>query len=246
MAFISIRVSHLSKRILLKDYADKCDQNVIRLNAYDELLHTLRLRAATRYTELKRLTTTLDFDLPDEKANNIRKTLIGGYFNRIHTDRFCLEVADTLHGSDDPLKKRAAIRTWLEHYGIEEDELALDTAEKIFYRFRKNLPKSCTRPKRFVRPNCKISTPKNTPLSMEQAQAKAAQFAAQNPLHFVGMRQQPLKRRLRQLDIYCYTQFAAMTPHELHKRLHIPTRTTYHALRQFRRFLKTAKNLTAF
>lgn len=247
MPIIRLQLAPISAKIIRHEHSHNAQNGIIQLSENDLLLHFLTLRPNTNQTDFKRLTATLDFDVPTNKMRYIDPKTVGNALKRLHILTMCRDVALSTKPADN---KKLALQNWLYKRGVEEDDFPLETALKIFLRFRqKNMSKTCNKSDFFVLSNCNNLTTVQAPLiplSMEAAELRIEQFRQQNAAHFLTKRGEPHHKRLKQFRLWVWVKIVQMPIRKIEKTYHIPSRTTYHAVRRFQHFLDNTQNLTAF
>jgi hypothetical protein len=247
MPIIRLQLAPISAKIIAHEYHPNADNGTIQLTDNDLLLHFLTLSPNTNQSDFKRLTATLDFDVPANKAKYINSKTVGNSLKRLHILTMCRDVAQSLNLNSNI---KSDLQNWLRNRGVEEDDFALETALKLFLRFRqKNMSNCCKVSKIFVPSDCNNSTSQSEcegPLSIEAAELAIEQFKQQNAPYFQTKRGQPLKKLLKQFRLWVWVRIVNMPIGKIEKNYKIPSRTTYHAVRRFQHFLDNTKNLTAF
>jgi hypothetical protein len=132
---IEIKVHPMSKRILEAEYGAQ----PIQIGRHDLLFAYLCFSPLRDRLNYQRADVILSDKVLIEVHNNFgyhiykQAHLIGINLFRIHKDQMCRHAAFAVqHGKD----VRPALISWLEIYGIQEDDYGLDTAYKAWQRFR--------------------------------------------------------------------------------------------------------------
>lgn len=137
MNIIHLPVAPLSRKILLAEYGPEPIHLGERNLLYRQMCYRVdRTPWLKRHQQL--LTTSIQISINKHLWEKVRQEphQVGYHLYELHKDRMFTWVSGRVSGVDKEQLK--AIRKYLEMYQVEEDEFGLDTAYRIWKRFKEN------------------------------------------------------------------------------------------------------------
>jgi hypothetical protein len=242
LKIVSLKISRFSKRIILHEYRHSIVNGVVVLCTDDELLYQLSCKHIEE-KDFSTLNDILDVCIP---SNRSVSDAVGMVLHKLHKRKMCHDVS-----IDGDIQKN--LRAWLDKYGIEDEDFALETTVKIFYRFRKkkseNMSKSGTLQKPFVLPLCDNQitvTLEKGPLRISEVQILLNKIIDQNLPMLMTKRGQLHKRLIKQLHIYLLRQHYHCSPARVQLMTGVSRTSMYLSVRKFQLFLNANPRFKGF